>query len=131
MLVDVAFFLCSGDGLIERQVDLIRLVDLPFANLGHCRFERLEVVHACLVDENVTVSQEENPLLRAGPPKPPDDLKGRVGLSCPRGHDEQDTVLSFRYGLNGPVYRDLLIVAGVLAAHISMVILRNDGLCLW
>ena len=50
------------------------------AELGHCCAERAEVVHHGLVNENVPVGKEKNPLHAARLPQPPDDLKRRVGL---------------------------------------------------
>ena len=58
LLVDVFLFFVAGDRLIEREVNLERLVGLPVGDFGHRRAERLEVVGARLVDEDVAVSEE-------------------------------------------------------------------------
>ena len=65
------------------------------AELGHRRAERPEVVDHRLVDEDVAVGEEQNPLLPSGLPEPPDDLKRGVGLAGAGRHHEQDAVLPF------------------------------------
>ena len=94
LLVDVAGLLGAGDGLVEGEVDFVGLVDLSLLDLGHRRAERLEVVGLGLVDEDVAVGEEQDALLDAGLPEPPDDLERGVGLAGAGGHDKQDAVLA-------------------------------------
>ncbi len=61
-----------------------------------------------------------------GLPQSPDNLKGGVGLSRARGHDEQDTLLASGDGFDGAVDRDPLVVARLLAAAVRMVGLDNE-----
>ncbi|MNC03474.1 hypothetical protein D3C75_508820 [compost metagenome] len=58
LLVDVHLFISAGDGLIERQVDLVGGIDLTFGDFGHRLAEGLEVVVLGLVDQDVAVSQK-------------------------------------------------------------------------
>ncbi|MCY1307352.1 hypothetical protein D9M70_572680 [compost metagenome] len=55
LLVDVSFFFRASDGLIQRQINLIRFVGLPLLDLGHGRTKRFEIVGHGLIDQNVTV----------------------------------------------------------------------------
>ncbi len=127
LLVDVLLFLGAGDGLIEGEVDLEGLVDRAVRDLGHRLTERLEVVGLGLVGEDVAVDEEEDALLGARLPQPPDDLKGGVGLAGAGGHDEQDAVLAAGDGLDGAVDGDELVVARRLAGAVVVVVLRGDG----
>ena len=101
--VDVPELLGAGDALVEGEVDLVGLVDLAVADLGHHRAEGLEIVGHGLVDQDVAVGQKEDALLEARLPQPPDDLKGGVGLAGAGRHDEQDAVLPPGDGLDGAV----------------------------
>ena len=65
LLEDVLLRLGSRDRLVEREVDLERLVHLAVGDLGHRPAERLEVVRLGLVDEDVAVGEVEDSLLRA------------------------------------------------------------------
>lgn len=62
LFVDVLLFISATDRLIKRQVDFIRLVDFSVFDLGHRRTKRLEVVGLCLINQNVAVGKEQNPL---------------------------------------------------------------------
>ena len=62
LLVDVLLFLGAGDGLVEAEIDLERLVDRAVGDLGHRRAERLEVVGLRLVGEDVAIDEEEDAL---------------------------------------------------------------------
>ena len=124
--VDVQLLFGAGDRLIERQVDLVRLVDLAVGDLGHGGAEGLEVVDAGLVDQDVAVGEEQDSLLDAGLPEPPDDLKGGVGLPGARRHDEQQPRLSLRHGFDHAVDGDALVVARRLAQHVGVVGLGDD-----
>ena len=126
LLVDVLLFLGAGDGLIEREVDLEGLVDGAVGDLGHRLTERLEVVGLGLVGEDVAVDEEEDALLGAGLPQPPDDLKGGVGLAGAGGHHEQDAVLAAGDGLDGAIDGDELVVARRFAGAVVVVVLRGD-----
>ena len=141
-------FLRAGDGLIEAEVDLVGGVDAALlverggefdfgavlaldglgagAELGHGRAEGAEVVDHGLVDEDVAVGEEEDALLAAGLPQPPDDLEGGVGLAGAGGHDEQDAVLALGDGFDGRVDGVALVVARLLAAAVVEVVLKDD-----
>ena len=126
LLVDVAGLLGAGDGLVEREVDLVGLVDLAVLDLGHRRAERLEVVRLGLVDEDVAVGEEEDALLDAGLPEPPDNLERGVGLAGARRHDEQNAILPLGDGLDRAVDGVELVVAGRLAGAVVVVALGDD-----
>ncbi len=81
---------------------------LSFAIAGA---ERAEVVHHRLVDQDVAVGEEEDALLAAGLPQPPDDLEGGVGLAGAGRHDQQDAVLALGDGLDRGVDGVDLVVA--------------------
>ena len=130
LLVDVLLFLGAGDRLVEAEVDLEGLVDRAVGDLRHRLTERLEVVGHGLVGEDVAVGEEEDALLRAGLPEPPDDLEGGVGLAGAGGHDEQDAVLAAGDGLDGAVDGDELVVARRLAGAVVVVVLRGDSFLL-
>ena len=95
-------------------------------DLGHLAAERLEVVHARLVDEDVAVGEEEDALLCAGFPEPPDDLERGVGFAGAGGHDEQDAVLAFGDGLDGAVDGDVLVVARLLCPEPGTIVVLRD-----
>lgn len=80
--VDVLEFLGSRNRLIEGEVDLVLLVDLAVADLGHRAAEGLEIVDHRLVDEDIAVGEVEDTLPRVGLPQTPDDLEGGAGLAC-------------------------------------------------
>ena len=130
LLVDVLLLLGAGDGLVEAEVDLERLVDRAVGDLGHRLTERLEVVGLGLVGEDVAIDEEEDALLGARLPQPPDDLEGGVGLAGAGGHDEQDAVLAAGDGIDRAVDGDELVVAGRLAGAVVVVVLRGDGFLL-
>ena len=119
LLVDIPLFLDAGYRLVQRQVDLVALVDLlghradrqikfldpdltlsidPLDALGvraelrHGTLERAEVVDHGLVDQDVAVGQEKDPLAGADLPQPPDDLECRISLAGTRSHDQQHTL---------------------------------------
>ena len=96
------------------------------AELCHRRAERAEVVDHRLVDQHVAVGEEEDALLAAGLPEPPDDLEGGVGLAGAGRHDEQNAVLALGDGLDRGVDGVDLVVAGRLAAAVVEVVLEDD-----
>jgi hypothetical protein len=113
---EVALLVRARDGLVEREVDLERLVDLAVRDLRHRAAERLEVVRLGLVDEDVAVGEEEDPLLHPGLPQAPDDLERGVG-SCPCPSPSRGGCgLAFGHGLDHAVDRVDLVVARSLAA---------------
>ena len=138
----------AGDGLIEAEIDLVGGVDAALlvdggANrravftfdgsgvgreLGHGRAKGPEVVDHRLIDQDVAVGQEQDALLAARLPQPPDDLKRGVGLAGSGRHDEQDAVAALGDGLDGGVDGAHLIVARCLAAAVLEVALQDDGL---
>ena len=128
LFIDVLLLLRSRDGLIERQVDFECLIDRAIGDLGHRLTERLEVVGLGLVGEDVAVDEEEDALLGARLPKPPDDLEGGVCLACAGGHHKQDAVLAAGDGLDGAVDGDELVVTRRLAGTVFVVVLRSHQL---
>ena len=115
-LEDLVFFVRTGDGLIQAQIDFVGRIDLAVLDLRHDRAEGLEVVDQGLVDEDVPVRQEQDALDLARLPQAPDDLEGRVGLAGAGCHDQQYAFLAAGDGLDGAVDRLDLIVARLLAA---------------
>jgi len=113
LLVDILLFVAAGDGLVQRQIDFVALVDLALADLGHGRTERLEVVVLGLVDQNVAVGQEQDAFFRAGLPQSPDDLECRVGFSGASGHHQQDALLPLSDRLDRVVDGGGLVYRGV------------------
>ena len=132
-------FLRAGDGLIEREVDLVGGVDAAMllvdggrqlnlgavfaldglgagAELGHGCAEGAEVVDHGLIDQDIAIGEVEDAFLAPGFPQTPDDLKGGVGLAGAGRHDEQDAVLALGDGFDGLVDGDALVVARLLAA---------------
>ena len=139
----------AGDGLIEAEIDLVGGVDAPLLverersgrlsvpscrsmvlalvlKLRHRRAERAEVVDHRLVDQDVAVGEEQDALLAARLPQPPDDLERGVGLAGAGRHDEQDAVLALGDGLDGGVDGVDLVVARRLAAAVVEVVLKDD-----
>ena len=98
LFVDILLFFVSGNRLVQRQVNLKRLVDLALADLGHRRTERLEVVVFGLINENVAVGQKQDAFLLSRLPQSPDNLEGGVGFASTGGHDQQNTILPFGNG---------------------------------
>ena len=96
------------------------------AELGHRRAERAEVVDHRLVDQHVAVGQEQDALLAARLPQPPDDLEGGVGLAGAGRHDQQDAVLPLGDGLDRGVDGVDLVVARLLAAAVVVIVLQDD-----
>ena len=96
---------------------------LSFAMAGT---EGPEVVDHRLVDEHVAVGQEQDALLPAGLPQPPDDLEGGVGLAGAGRHDQQDAVLALGDGLDRRVDGVDLVVARGLAAAVVVIVLKDD-----
>ena len=94
--------------------------------LRHRRAERAEVVDHRLVDQHVAVGEEQDALLAARLPQPPDDLKGGVGLAGAGRHDEQDAVAALGDGLDRGVDGVDLVVARGLAAAVVVVVLQHD-----
>ena len=126
-----------GDCLIEAEIDLVCGVDAPLPvagnglcfcrKPGHNRPEWPKVVDHGLVDQHVAVGQEQNALLAARLPEPPDDLKGSIGLTGSRRHDEKDAVSAVGDGFDGRVDGVNLVVARRLAASIVEIALEDDG----
>ena len=58
--------------------------------------------------------------------KPPDDLKGGVGLAGAGRHDEQDAILALGDGLDRGVDGVDLVVARGLAAAVVEIVLKDD-----
>src|SRR5437870_3030484 len=69
--------------------------------------------------------------LTPGFPQPPNDLKGRVGLACARGHDQQVAVLASRDRFDGPVNGIDLVVVRFLGAGVNVVVLSDDLFFFW
>ncbi|MNF66855.1 hypothetical protein D3C84_486540 [compost metagenome] len=128
LLVDVHLFISAGDGLIERQVDLVGGIDLAFGDFGHRLAEGLEVVVLGLVDQDVAVGQKQDAFLLFRFPQPPDDLEGCVGLAGARSHHQQDTVLTARHSLDGAVDGIHLVIAR--HAPGAVVVVRRFNLLL-
>ena len=128
LLVDVPLFLGAGDGLIERQVDLVGLVHLAVDDFGHGRLEGLEVVDPGLIHQDIAIGQEKDALLGAGAPQAPDNLEGGIGLAGAGGHDEKDAILPLGNSLHGAIDGDLLVIAGHLARSARVVILGDNSL---
>ena len=138
----------AGDRLIEAEIDLEGGVDppllvererqvdrravLPLDGLGvgrqlrHRRAERAEVVHHRLVDQHVAVGEEQDALLAARLPQPPDDLERGVGLARAGRHDQQDAVAALGDGLDRGVDGVDLIIARGLAAAVVEIVLKHD-----
>src|SRR6185437_12807616 len=122
----------SGDGLIEREVDLKGRINAAVpangrfdcllfavvtlngfragAELGHGWPERAKIIDHSLIYEHVAVSEKEDPLFTSGFPQAPDDLKSSISLACTSGHDEQNAVLAVGNGLNGLIDGDALVI---------------------
>ena len=113
--------------MVQRKINLERLVDLTVGDLRHCAAEWLEVVGLGLVDEDVAVREKQNSFLYAGFPQAPDDLERRVRLASASGHDEQDTVLAARGSFDDAIDRVGLIVTRCFVAEIGVIRLRDDG----
>src|SRR4051794_31234806 len=101
--IELLALLRPGDRLIEAEINLESRVDAPLPierecqinrsailplnrlrvgrEFCHRRAKRTEVVHHRLVDENVTVGEEQDALLSTRLPQAPDDLKRRAGLA--------------------------------------------------
>src|SRR5207247_1824026 len=71
LLEDVPCLLGSRDRLVEGEVHLERLVHRAVCDLGHRAAERLEVVCLRLIDEDVTVGEEQDSLLHPCLPESP------------------------------------------------------------
>ena len=93
---------------------------------GHRRAEWPEVVDHGLVDQHVAVGQEQDALLAAGLPEPPDDLERGVGLAGARRHDQQDAVAVPGDRLDGGVDGIDLVVARGLAGTAVEIVLEDD-----
>src|SRR5262249_54306179 len=128
--VDILFFLVAGYGLVQREINLVTLIDLTMRYLAHGRAERFEVVDARLINQDVAVSQVQDPLLRPGFPEPPDDLERGIGFPRSRGHDQENTVLPLFNRLDRSVNSDPLVITRFFAAAVGVVILRDDLLLL-
>ena len=148
LAVELLPLLRAGDGLVQAQVDLVCGVDAALlvegrgefdlravfaldglgagAELGHRGAEGAEVVDHGLVDQDVAVGEEQDALLAAGLPQPPDDLKGGVGLAGAGGHDQQDAVLALGDGFDGCVDGIALVIARGLAAAVVEVVLQDN-----
>ena len=138
LLVDVALFVGAGDGLVERQVNLVAFVHQlggfvdgqiyifdrhravrihPLhalcvgAELGHGALEGAKVVDHGLVDEDVAVGQKQDALFGAALPQAPDDLEGGVRFAGAGGHDQQHAFLPGGDGLDRAVDGVELVVA--------------------
>ena len=64
LLVDVLRLFRPSDGLIQSQIDLVRLVGGAVRDLGQRLTKRLKVIGLGLIREDVAVDEEQNPLLR-------------------------------------------------------------------
>ena len=60
-------------------------------------------------------------------PQPPDDLKGRVGLSCASSHDEQDAVFTASDCIHRAIDGDKLIVARRFTGTVVVIVLRGHS----
>ena len=87
-------------------------------DLGHGAAKRLKVVDQRLVDQNVAVCEKKRPFDRACLPQPPDDLKCRVSLPSPCGHNQQDPTLTGRDSFYRAVDCISLIVARSFAGRV-------------
>ena len=125
---DLVVFVRAGDSLIEAQIDLVRRIDGALADLGHHLAEGLEVVDQGLVDQDVTIGEEQRALYSPGLPQPPDNLEGGVGLAGAGGHDQQHALLSLGNGLDGAVNGLGLVIAGLLARDVLVVGLGHQWL---
>ena len=56
-------FFRAGDGLVQREVDFKCRVDGAPGDLGHRRAKRQEVVIFGLIDQNIAIGEEQDPLL--------------------------------------------------------------------
>lgn len=130
LLVDVLLLLAPRHRLVERQVDLEGLVDGAIDDLGHSLSEGLEVVGQRLIEQDVTVGEEEHTLHRARLPKAPDDLERGVGLAGAGGHHQQHPALPMGDGLDGALDGDPLVVARLLAAAVVVVREADNSLYL-
>ena len=94
--------------------------------LGHFPGEGAEVVDHGLVDEDITVGEEEDAFFASGFPEAPDDLKSGVGFAGAGGHDEEDAILAGGDGFNRFIDGSALIVAGGFGGAIVEVVLEDD-----
>lgn len=122
LFVDVLLVLAAGDGLIERQVNLVGRVYCSVGDLGHGLAEGLEIIVLGLVYQNVSVGQEQNAFLLLGLPEPPDYLEGSEGFASAGSHDQQDAVLTAGYGLYRSVDGYGLVIPG--RSPTSIIIVR-------
>ena len=67
--VDVHLLLGSSHRLVQREVDLVRFVDPPVGDFSHRPAEGLEVVDTGLIDQNVSISKEQDALLDSRIPR--------------------------------------------------------------
>ena len=124
---EIRLAVLATDRLIEREVDLVRGIGFAVGDLGHHVAKRLEVVHSGLVNEDVSVREEEHPLDRPGLPEPVDDLEGGVGFARASGHDQERPTLALGHRLDHPLDRDPLVVPRIfLLGGIFVVRLGGD-----
>lgn len=111
--IGVLVLVVIRSSLIERQVHFKGFVDF-FLLLDdrHHVFEMPEVISLRLIQEDITISEEKNPFLDSVLPKAVDNLTGRIGLTCARRHNKQNTVLTVSDFFDGSVYCYLLIIPG-------------------
>ncbi len=126
LFIDVLFFHSAGDGLIQRQINLVGLVGLPLLYFRHGRTERLEIVGHGLIDQDVAVGKEQDAFFGFRLPKTPNDLKGGEGLAGAGGHHQENTILTPSNGLHGRVDGQQLVIAWCLVAAVAVVILSNE-----
>ena len=121
LLVDVLLVLAAGNGLVERQVNLVGRVNRSVGDLGHGLAEGLEIIVLGLVYQNVAVGQEQDAFLLLGLPQPPDYLEGGERLAGAGGHHQQNAVLPAGHSLYGAVDGDGLVIAGCAATAVIVV----------
>jgi hypothetical protein len=83
LLVNVLPFFGATDGMVQCQVDFIRLIDRVVAAPGHHGAKGLKIIGDRLIDEDIAVSQEEHALHCASLPQPPDKACIIPGLDRP------------------------------------------------
>ncbi len=148
LFVDVLDVLVARHRLIQRQVDLIRLVDVSLlvhsefdgffcsvrkfdgfafgAQLGHRAFEWSKVIDHRLIDQDVAISKEQDSFFRTGFPKSPDDLECGKGLAGAGGHDQQGSLLSLTDGVDYTIDCDGLVVSRATSTAVRVVRLCHD-----
>src|SRR5262249_36485558 len=57
---NLVFFIRTGDGLIQTQIDFVGWINLAVLDLGHDRAEGLEIIDQSLINEDIPISQKED-----------------------------------------------------------------------